>query len=448
MSGNFSSQRVLMISTHGYVSAEPELGRPDTGGQVVFVLEISKCLARMGYEVDILTRQFEDQAAFEIVQPGVRVVRFACGGPDFIPKETLCDHIPQWCEEALPYYQQQIQDEGLEIAFINSHYWDAGLAGAQLARDLEVPHIHTPHSLGVWKRDSMPGTAKDKERHYNFRRRIHDERAIYHDADLVVATTPQQHALLIDDEYAVDESRIDVIPPGFDDTRFFPVADATRQVLKRELGLEGKIVFAVGRMARNKGYDLLVQAMVPVCERLPDARLLLVVGANTLAPQEQTQLNELRALISRLGLEDRVLLRNYIADDELASYYRAADVFALSSRYEPFGMTAVEAMACGTPTVLTTEGGLWEQVTWGLEAIYANPNDTAAFGHAILDVLAYPQVAAQLSENGAKKARSCFTWNAITQQLLGAATTAQDQEPCVATLAIPRLDDTPLAKAT
>ena len=73
----------------------------------------------------------------------------------------------------------------------------------------------------------------------------------------------------------------------------------------------------------------------------------------------------MKGLADELGVRHRVIFRDYIPDDWLADYYRAADVFALSSRYEPFGMTAIEAMACGTPSVVTTEGGLWEQVTWG-----------------------------------------------------------------------------------
>ena len=87
-------ERILMISTHGYVAAEPEFGKPDTGGQVVYVLELSKCLARMGYAVDILTRQFEDQPFIEEVAERARIVRIPCGGDDFIPKETLCEAIP------------------------------------------------------------------------------------------------------------------------------------------------------------------------------------------------------------------------------------------------------------------------------------------------------------------------------------------------------------------
>jgi mannosylfructose-phosphate synthase len=88
-------------------------------------------------------------------------------------------------------------------------------------------------------------------------------------------------------------------------------------------------------------------------------------------------------------------------------------------------MTAIEAMACGTPTVVTTEGGLWEQVTWGVEALYANPNDTEAFGHAICEVLQYPQVSDQLAKYGSQKARERFTWNGVAQQVLEVCESAQ-----------------------
>jgi len=81
-------------------------------------------------------------------------------------------------------------------------------------------------------------------------------------------------------------------------------------------------------------------------------------------------------------------------------------------------MTAVEAMACGTPTVITTEGGLWEQVTWGLEAIYANPFDPEAFGHAICSILQHPRLTGQLAIYGSQKARAQFTWTGIAQQIL------------------------------
>lgn len=407
-------KRIMMISTHGYVSTHPEFGKPDTGGQVVYVLELSRYLSRMGYKVDILTRRFENQPAIEKLNDRVRVLRFPCGGPDFIPKETLYEHIPEWCEKARIF----IEKKKLNYAFINSHYWDAGIAGQTLSNRLNIPHIHTPHSIGAWKRDNMDGEASENERKYNFQQRIREEKIVYDECDVLIATTPQQRDLLKASEYDVPVSKIKVVPPGYDDTRFFPVSAASRAALKRELDAEGKIVMALGRVAHNKGYDLLIRAMEPVFKRIKDARLLLAIGSTEPSTRELEQVDELRQLAGELGIEDRVLFRDYVPDDQLADYYRIADVFALSSRYEPFGMTAVEAMACGTPTVVTTEGGLWELVTWGLEVLYANPFDPEAFGHTIVDILQFPQVAEQLAKYGSQKARARFTWTGVAQQIL------------------------------
>ena len=407
-------QRIMMISTHGYVGAEPEFGKPDTGGQVVYVLELGKCLARMGYQVDVLTRQFEGQPASEMVDERIRVLRFPCGGPGFIPKETLCSHIPEWVENARHY----IESKRLRYSFIVSHYWDAGLAGQTLANRLSIPHVHTPHSIGAWKRDNMDGEPEDLERKYNFRQRIRNEKIIYDECDAIIATTPVQRDILINGHYGIPKEKIYVIPPGYDDSRFFPVSYASRLALKRQYGYQGRIVLALGRMAHNKGYDLLIRAMRVVCERIDDARLLLAVGSTQPSQRECEQIEELRTIAREIGIEDRVLFRNYISDEELPDHYRLADVFALSSRYEPFGMTAVEAMACGTPTVVTTEGGLWEQVTWGLEALYANPFDPEAFGHSICTILQHPRVAGQLAKHGSQKARASFTWMGIAQQML------------------------------
>lgn len=406
--------RIMMISTHGYVSAVPELGKPDTGGQVVYVLELSKCLARLGYSVDILTRRFEQQPKSEALDDRCRVLRFPCGGNAFIGKETLCDHIPEWVEHVRSF----VHAKKLKYTSIVTHYWDAGLAGQALSEQLGVPHIHVPHSIGAWKRDNMDGDPAENERKYNFKRRIRDEKAIYDACDGLIATTPQQRDILVRGAYDVPRDKIYVVPPGYDDTRFYPVSIASRAALKREHGYEGRIVLALGRMAANKGYDLLIRAMVPVYQRVPDARLLLAAGSTDPTPREREQIGELRALASELGIADRIHFHDYIGDDELADYYRLADVFALSSRYEPFGMTAVEAMACGTPAVITTEGGLWEQVIWGLEAIYANPFDHEAYGHALCQVLLHERIAHQLARYGTHKARASFTWMGIAQQVL------------------------------
>jgi mannosylfructose-phosphate synthase len=406
----------MMISTHGYVSATPVLGQPDTGGQVVYVLELSRCLSELGYSVDIFTRRFGGRPAIERVSDRVRVVALPCGGERFIPKEVLCRHIPEWVANV----ERFVAGEGLQYEFINSHYWDAGMAGVALAASLALPHVHTPHSLGVWKREHMRGllTASEMEAMYHFDRRVGEERAIYNAADLVIATTRQQREILTADEYGVPPEQVEIIPPGYDAGRFCPVTPEERQALKTRLGMEGKVVFAVGRLARNKGYDLLLRAMPHLFARVGDARLVLAAGSSSLSCDEQGQRHLLERLAQTLGIADRVTFRDYIPDDALADHYRAADVFALSSRYEPFGMTAIEAMACGTPTVVTTAGGLWQQLTWGLESVYADPHDPAEFGHALSQVLIYEGVSRQLSRFGACRAHDGFRWPIIGRRLL------------------------------
>ncbi len=409
-------RRILLISLHGYVAAVPELGRADTGGQVVYVLRLAERLGRLGFRVDILTRRFEDQVALEMLDDHVRIIRIPAGGNEFVPKEEMDSIIPEWVENTARF----ITNRRISYSFISSHYWDAGVAGMRLAQRLRIAHVHTPHSLGAWKRDSMDGDPEMLEARYRFRSRIGFEQAVYRSADLVVATTPQQLDLLTGDAYDIPADHIAMIPPGYDDSRFFPVSMASRTAIKQDLGLEGPIVLALGRMARNKGYDLLVRAMPHVIERVPEVRLLLAVGSTDPSSLEVELIQQLRDTARELGVEDRVIVHDYIPDEALADYYRAADVFALSSRYEPFGMTAVEAMACGTPVVITTEGGLWQMVNWGTDAVYADPFDAPAFGHAIAAILHYPRVWDELARNGSEMVRARFTWNGIAQQLLTA----------------------------
>jgi mannosylfructose-phosphate synthase len=411
--------RIAMISTHGYVAAVPPLGTPDTGGQVVFVIELSKKLAQLGFRVDIWTRRFENQPATETVAEDVRILRMPCGGKEFVPKEFLYKKLPEWGEHALRY----IAKHNLRYEFINSHYWDAGLAGQHLAEVLQVPHIHTPHSLGLWKKRQMEEDSteapEELEQRFNFARRIHHESLLFSECQLVIATSPPQ-ADLLGEDYEVEPERIKMIPPGYDDNRFFPVSEATRQGLRQRFGMEGKVIASLGRLARNKGFDLLVDAFSVVASREPNARLRLAVGAKSSDFGDNEILREIEEKIRGYGLQGRVEITDSVPDEDLADFYRAADVFALSSRYEPFGMTAVEAMACGTPTVMTTHGGLFRAMNFGRESLYADTMDREEFGIALLQVLKYRRIREALHRDGAHRVRSLFTWTGIAQQLLAA----------------------------
>jgi mannosylfructose-phosphate synthase len=411
--------RIAMISTHGYVAALPPLGAADTGGQVVYVLELSKKLALLGYQVDVWTRQFEDQPQIERVSDRVRIIRMPCGGPGFLPKEYLCDHLAEWNEHALRFIAQH----SLEYTFINSHYWDAGLAAQHLCQVLKVPHVHTPHSLGLWKKRQMeadfPSSAAEFERRYNFNRRIEEERRIYADSDVIVATTPPQLDLIVR-EYEVPVPKVRMVPPGYDDHRFYPVSEASRAAIRQRLGFKGKVILALGRLARNKGYDLLIEAFSLVAKREPKAVLYLAVGGTEMNPAEQKILADLKERALRSGYQERIRFGSFIPDAELPDYYRAADMFVLCSRYEPFGMTAIEAMASGTPTVVTVHGGLYRALSFGRHALFADPFDREDLGVMMAKVFRHPRLRNRLAHMGAHKARSLFTWTGIAHQVVAA----------------------------
>jgi mannosylfructose-phosphate synthase len=412
-------RRIAMISTHGYVAALPPLGAPDTGGQVVFVIELSKQLARLGYKVDIWTRHFDNQPETEVVDDNVTILRVPCGSKEFIPKEQLYKNIPEWVENAL----RLIKKQSLSYYFINSHYWDAGLAGQSLSNALNIPHLHTPHSLGSWKKsqmeDAAPEDTEKLEEQFNFTTRVRHEQRLFHECDMVIATTPPQSDLIASD-YGVAPAKIRMIPPGYDDNRFFPVSEASRQGIRTEMNYQGPVIASIGRLARNKGFDLLIRAFTIVATRIPEAKLRLAVSMQSSDHGDSRMLEELHELVIEHNLQDKVLITESLPDEQMADYYRAADVFALSSRYEPFGMTAIEALASGTPTVVTTRGGLYRALDFGVHALYTDTEDIEEFGICLLQALKYQRLRNRISQQGSLRVRTLFAWSGIAQQLLRA----------------------------
>lgn len=411
--GRFTNS-ILMLSLHGYVAAEPELGKPDTGGQVVYVLELAKRFSRLGRRVDLVTRRFEDQPEVDEVNENFRVWRIPFGGNEFIRKEDMHDYLGDFVTNFL----SAARNRGVQYDVVYSHYWDAGWGGQKIAEELGIPHVHTPHSVGWWKQATM-GEDMDEaemEEKYRFEERIRTEFLVYQTSDHVIATTEPQTELL-QEHYDVLERHITVIPPGMDENRFSPARKEEKEQLREQYGLRLQDVLALGRMATNKGYDLLLKAMPTVFELEPEARLVAAIGGEE-SEQDSAGVGELRQLAQELGVEDRIKWIQYVPDEDLPNYYRAASVFALPSRYEPFGMVAIEAMACGTPTVVTVHGGLFELIDFGQHALYADPFRPAEFGAMLAMPLLHERLAQEMAVEGARFARRNFGWTGIAKRIM------------------------------
>lgn len=401
--------RIAMLSVHGYVDAVPRLGATDTGGQVVYVLELAKALARSGYEVDIYTRQFEGRAAEEPVREGVRIVRIPCGPDEFIPKEEA---IPIW-DEFADNMKDFLAREQLSYGVFHSHYWDAGWVAMQVTSALEQGFVHCSHSLGAWKREqfrNVPGA----EEMFRFEERIARENRVFRAARRLIATNPEE----VDNYqrfYGFEPAAIDMIPPGVDVRTFRPLQEGEEET---PTDLPDSYILALARVDHNKGFDLLIHAFARLAERHPE--LHLVIGGGSPRPkQPEIDLRQsLEDLAREYGLEDRVLLYGYVPDELMAPFYRGARAFVLSSRFEPFGMTVTEAMACGTPVVVTSLGGIRHYLQDGQDALLADPTDTEALAGALDSLLTRPRLAEEIARAGLDTIYRTFTWDAIAAQHL------------------------------
>ena len=410
-------KRIAMISTHGYVAAEPPLGAPDTGGQVVYVLELSKVLGRIGYKVDIYTRQFEDQQSEEPVSKNVRIIRIPCGGKEFIPKEYMVEVMDEWVKKAAVY----LESNKLDYLFINSHYWDAGIAGMKLSQKFHTPHLHTPHSVGSWKKKNMvkdfPQNSEKFEEQYNFSTRIKYENEIFKTCEKVIATTPIQDDL-IRKEYSLPGKKIKMIPPGYDDNKFYPMAEASKAMLKEKFHFGNKSILALSRLALNKGLDLLVESFGILCSKGIDAQLNLAIGHGERNELEEQLYQDIMKIVEKYQIRENIQFLGFIPDEDLADIYLAADIFVLSSRYEPFGMTAVEAMACGTPTIVTRHGGLCKELQDGTDALISDPFKPEQMAEDMAAILRHGGIATTLSTEGCRTARENFSWTEIALKLI------------------------------
>jgi len=402
-----------MISLHGYVGANAELGKPDTGGQVVYVLELADRFSRLGKRVDLVTRQFEDQPEYDHVDDNFSVWRIPFGGKKFIRKEDMHDHLKKFVTNCLA----AIKKANKKYDVVYSHYWDAGWAGQKIAEELGICHVHTPHSLGWWKQHTMGSDMDEKEmeKTYRFKERINKEYFVYQMCNYVIATTTPQVDLLVQ-QYDVLSRNCSMIPPGIDENRFFPVPSKENDKIRLKYDIKPTDILALGRMAHNKGYDLLLHALPTVFNLCPEARLVAAIGGDS--QQDRDGIAKLKELAVELKIADKIKWKNYIADEDLANVYRSASVFVMPSRYEPFGMVAIEAMACGTPSVITVHGGLCDLIDFGNQALFADPHRPIEFGAMMAMPLLYPNLRNEMSVEGARFARRNFGWTGIAKRMI------------------------------
>ena len=405
-------KRIAMLSTHGYFDPVPRLGRTDTGGQVVYVLELAKALGKTGIPVDIYTRWFDrDQEQVDPVpgHPEVRVIRIPAGPWEFIPKEFLYDHLPELAANMIRF----IKDEGLDYDLFHGHYVDAGIVALDVAKTFDKPSYFTAHSLGAWKQEQMGGDPEEMEERFNFRHRIAEELRIFRSVNGQSLTSKVQHEKLTE-LYDFDAPNIDIIPPGVDIHKYKPPADGS----KPNPDLPQDYIYTISRLDTNKGHDLLLDAFDLVAKEIPGINLVIGGGSPDPKPRELRLLEKINSIIVARGLKERVELIGYVPDEDMIPNYQFARFFVLPSLFEPFGMTTQEAMACGRPVIASKLGGIRNVLEHGKTGLLVDPSDREEFADAMKELLSDKEKAGEIGKNAHKLVLDEFSWEAIAERHL------------------------------
>jgi D-inositol-3-phosphate glycosyltransferase len=292
---------------------------------------------------------------------------------------------------------------------VHANFFMSGLVGLRLQQRFGVPLVMTFHALGLVRREHQ-GAADGFPL-----ARIDIERRIVREADSVIAECPQDKADLLR-LYGADPGRIAIVPCGVDLTQFRP---GDKAAARRELGLADDefVVLQLGRLVPRKGIDNVIRAVA----RLPRAikPRLVVVGGDAPEPDERLtpEIGRLRRIAAECGIADRVVFTGQRQRDRLRACYVAADVFASTPWYEPFGITLLEAMACGTPVVGSAVGGIKHSVLDGVTGFLVPPQDPGALAERLAQLQAHPLLREALGHAGVRRMRSMFTWDRIAGEL-------------------------------
>jgi D-inositol-3-phosphate glycosyltransferase len=393
-------RRVAVLAVHTSPLAQPGTG--DAGGMNVYVLQTALHLARRGIEVEIFTRATASaDPPVERVAPGV-VVRNVVAGPfEGLDKYDLPT---QLCAFAAAVLRAEASHEPGYYDIVHSHYWLSGQVG-WLARDRwAVPLVHTAHTLAAVKNAALAdGDAPEPPL------RTVGEQQVVDEADRLIVNTDDEANQLISIHHA-DPARIDVVHPGVDLDVFRP---GDRRAARAALGLppDGDVVAFVGRIQPLKAPDIVLRAAA----KLPGVRIVVAGGPSG---RGLASPDGLVRLADELGITERVTFLPPQSRADLATLFRAADLVAVPSYSESFGLVAVEAQACGTPVVAAAVGGLTVAVRDGISGTLVSGHEVGQWADALGELLSLPAPQAEAMSRAAAAHAATFSWENTTDALL------------------------------
>lgn len=399
-----------MISMHTSPLSQP--GSGDAGGMNVYVLNTARHLARQGIEVDVFTRATRpSQGEIVEVERNLRVINIVAGPYEGLSKEELPTQLAAFAGGIVQFVKCERARSGFEgYDLIHSHYWLSGQVG-WLLRDLwEVPLVHTAHTLASVKNHHRSETDTPESE----ARRICEQQLV-DNADVLVVNTSEETRDLVR-HYDAEADKVAVIAPGTDTDLFTPGTARNTEQARRDLGLpmHSKVVAFVGRLQQFKGPQVLLRAVAALLERDPDRNLRVIIcgGPSGAAATPEQYFDLARSL----GISHRVRFLDPRPPQELVTIYQAADIVAVPSYNESFGLVAMEAQASGTPVVAARVGGLPVAVAEGETGLLVDGHDPEDWADALAQLLDDDDSRIRMGQDAVAHAAN-FSWSVTASKL-------------------------------
>lgn len=398
-------KRIAFISEHA--SPLATLGGVDNGGQNVYVAELSKALASKGYKVDVYTRK-DNAGINDVVNwlPDVRVINVKAGPEHFVEKEKLLYYMDEFTSNMLYF----MKEKKLNYDLIHANFFMSGLVASNIKKQTGIPYIITFHALGLVR------LAHQKEMDKFPVERFDIEKMIVEDADAIIAECPQDRLDLIN-YYNADRSKITIVPCGFNPSEFYQI---DKKIARTKIGLDHNeiILLQLGRMVPRKGVETVIRSISKLNTSINNIRLL-IVGGEADEPDEIStpEIGRLKKIAAEENVTTQVTFTGRRNRNVLRYFYAAADVFITTPWYEPFGITPLEAMACGTPVIGSNVGGIKYSVKDGETGFLVPPKNPSALAKKIENLVLNHALLNAMKRNAIKRVNKYFTWASVADSV-------------------------------
>lgn len=412
-------RKIAFISEHA--SPLATLGGVDSGGQNVYVAELPKQLVQYGYQIDIYTRK-EDKTIQQVINwhPGIRIIHIKAGPEKVVKKEDLLSMMDEFTCNMVSF----IEKENICYELVHANFFMSALVASNIKKKLGVPYVVTFHAVGLVRK------IHQKEMDKFPPERINIERKIIQDADWIIAECPQDKLDMVQ-LYNGDPAKIGIVPCGFSSEEFYPIEKSLARTILN-FKKDEKIILQLGRMVPRKGVDNVIDALSNLKKNKEPVRLVIVGGESDSAdPLLCPEIARLQKIAQEKGVGSFVTFTGRKQRDELKFYYAAADIFITTPWYEPFGITPLEAMACGTPVIGSNVGGIKFTVKDGETGFLVPPHDGCALSKKIETLLYNDELLAVMHQNAIVRVNKYFTWKGVAgrcHQLYGKVIAAQQNE--------------------